>query len=63
MKFFLILALILLSEMISGMTFGGLYDYYQEWYWLVLMIVSFLLLITTSVIISIKLTKQDKEDK
>ena len=61
MKRELLLGLILLTEMTGGMTFGGLYDYFHSWYYLVAFIVLMLGLVSTTIWLSIKLTNDEKK--
>ena len=63
MKRDLLLGLILLTEMAGGMTFGGLYDHFRKWYYLVAFIVVMLGLVSTKIWLSIKLTKDDEKKK
>lgn len=63
MKRELLLGLILLTEMVSGMALGGLYDHFRKWYYLVAFIVVMLGLIATTIWLSIKLTEDDEKEK
>lgn len=63
MKRELLLGLLLLFEMASGMTLGGLYDHFRKWYYLVAFIVVMLGLVATTIWLSIKLTKDDEKKK
>lgn len=61
MKRDLLLGLLLLFEMVSGMTLGGLYDHFRKWYYLVAFLVVMLVVIITTIWLSIKLTKDEKK--
>lgn len=61
MKRELLLGLILLFEMVGGMTLGGLYDHFRKWYYLVAFIVVMLGLVSTTIWLSIKLTNDEKK--